>query len=341
MKTVKKTILLTASVVFLVAIPLLDASMGAPIELRLAHWASSLSRVQDDVKLGADWIEKRFPGRVKITIYPAQTLLPAASLYEGTAKGIADIAYVVPGWTPGRFPKTEVIDLPPGIPLASDASRVYWDFYKKFLTDEWNEVKVLGFNVQQPQGIHTKKTSVRTFKDIKGEKIRVYGVGKEIITAFGGVPVAMPMSEVYEATRLGVIDGVFAPFSAMKDYRLIETCFHHTVLDTYASPFFLVMNLKKYNVLPPDIKKTLDEEFPEYFMKEAGKISDRWEEIGRELVKKTPGHEFIILSPEEKSVWIERAKTINGPWASALEARGLPGKRLVEEKLRAIEKYVK
>jgi len=337
----KKMALLITSVVFLMAILLLGTSMGAPIELKMAHWASTESKIHEIMKAGANWIETRFPGKVKITIYPAQTLLSATAGYEGTVKGITDIAMVIPQWTPGRFPKTEVIDLPPGIPLAADATRVYWDFYKKFLTDEWKEVKVLSLHVQEPQGIHTKKTSIRTLEDIKGKKIRIYGIGKDIMIAFGGIPVAMPMSEAYEAIRLGVVTGIMCPFSVMKDYRLIEVCFHHTVLDIFASPFFVVMNLKKYDALPPEIKKALDEEFPEYLTKVAGKIHDQGEEIGRELVKKTPGHEFIILSPEEKSIWMERAKTVNGPWASALEARGLPGKRLVEEKLRAIEKYIK
>lgn len=337
----KRMALFVTFTVLVVGIPLLGFGKETQIELKMAHWASTESNIHKIMKAGADWIEKRFPGKTKITIYPAQTLLSATASYEGTISGITDIAMVIPQWTPGRFPKTEVIDLPPGIPLAADATRIYWDFYKKFLTDEWREVKVLSLHVQEPQGIHTKKTPIRTLKDIKGEKIRIYGIGKDIMTAFGGVPVASPMSEAYEVLRLGVVSGIMCPFSVMKDYRLIEVCFHHTVLDIFASPFFVVMNIKKYNALPPEIKKAFDEELPEYLTGVAGKLCDQSEEIARELVKKTPGHEFITLSPTEKSIWMESAKTVNGPWASALEGRGLPGKKLVEEKLRAIEKYIK
>jgi TRAP-type transport system periplasmic protein len=131
------------------------------------------------------------------------------------------------------------------------------------------------------------------------------------------------------------------PFSEMKWMRFIDVCFHHTDIHVLSTPLFNVMNLKKYNSLPPDIKKAFDEELPIYWNREAGKIWDHWEEVGKELVRKTPGQEFITLSPEEKVKWRERAMSINGAWASALEDRGLPGKKLIEEKVRTIQKYIK
>jgi len=337
----KTAALLGILVLFLLSTLSLDVSLGAPMELKMAHWSSPESKEHEITRAGADWIEKRFPGRLKITIYPAQTLLSATALYEGTVKGITDIAFVVPQWTPGRFPKSEVLDLPPGVPSSIDGTRVYWEFYKKFLADEWKEVKVLSFHMQVPQGLHTKKKPIRTFEDIKGEKMRVYGIGKNIMTAFGGVPVSMPMSEAYEAIRQGIVSGIMVPFAEMKGYRLIDVCFYHTIVDVFSSPFFIIMNKEKYNVLAPDIKKVFDEELADFWNTESAKIWDRWEEVGRDLVRKTAGHEFITLSPEEKKKWQERAKTVNDPWAAGLEAKGLPGKKLVEEKLRAIERYVK
>jgi TRAP-type C4-dicarboxylate transport system substrate-binding protein len=322
-------------------IPLIGTSKGAPIELKMAHWSAAGAREDQIMKIGAHWIEKRFPGQFKITIYPAQVLLSGVASYEGVVKGIADMSIIVPGWTPGRFPKTEVIDLPPGIPLAVDATRVYWDFYKKFLSDEWKEVKILGFYVQAPQSIHHKNKSIKNFEDMKGQKIRVYGVGKEIVTAFGGIPVSMPVPECYEAIRQGIVSGIMIPFVGLKIDRFSDVCFHSTVLDIYASPFFILMNIQKYNSLPSDIRKAFDEELTDYWTRESAKLWDRLEQESYEFMKKKPDHEIITLSPEEKKKWQERAMTINDPWASALEAKGLPGKMLVKEKYRAIQKYVK
>src|SRR5512135_264545 len=116
---------LTAVVLFLTAAPLLGISQGAPIELKMSHHGSSESKDNEIMKVGADWIEKRFQGGIKCTIFPSQTLLKAANAYDGTVNGIADIALVIPSWTEGRFPKTSAVDLPPAISTAVDGTRAY------------------------------------------------------------------------------------------------------------------------------------------------------------------------------------------------------------------------
>jgi len=329
------------SVMFLMAVPCLGAEKAPVIELKISHHGSPESKDNMIMKAGADWMEKRFPGRIKCTIFPSQTLLKAADAFQGTEKGIADISLVIPGWTEGRFPKSEVIDLPPAIPTAVDATRVYWEFYKKFLIDEWKTVKVLSVHEQMGQSVHTKRTRVKTLADFKGQKIRVTGTCKAVMDAFGGIPVVMPMPDCYDALRQGIVTGIMVPFTEMRSYRFIDVTFYHTKASIMASSFYIVMNLRKYNSLPPDMKKALDEELPPYWNDAAAKIWDMEEQQGIELVKKTPGHEYITLSPEEQRLWNEKAKATNGPWVKAMEAKGLPGKMLLEEKYKAIANYVK
>lgn len=322
--------------VFMVTIILLSGvDAQTPIELKLASWATVGMSSHEVVKAGAAWIENRFPGRVKVTIYPAQTLVPGPASYESTVKGVCDIACnLIPGWTRGRFPKTDVIDLAPNFQSSLEASLFYWDFFNKFLKDEWAGVKVLGLYVQPPMAFHMGKKPVYSFEDIKGEKMRVYGMGKDMMEAFGGIPVSMPLTEAFEAIRTGIASGLMTVFSDLPVLHLDEVCFYHTDVGVLASPLFHIMNLKKYNSLPSDIKKALDEELPAYWASEGGKIWDRWEEKGKELIRKSPRHQFISLTPGERAKWIERAMSINDKWASALEAKGLPGRKLVEEKVR-------
>jgi TRAP-type C4-dicarboxylate transport system substrate-binding protein len=330
-------------VIFLLLIPVLSASQEKVIELKLANWSPTEGKEQEICKAGADWIEKRFPGRVKVTIYPAQTLVAAAQMYDGTVSGITDIGYVVPAYTLGRFPKTSVIDLPPYISSSRVATPIYWDFYKKFLADEWKEVKVLSMHLIGTFNLHTKKDPIRTLEDIKGLKIRTYGgISNDMMSAFGGIPVAMPMSEAYEALRQGIVEGIIVPISEMRGYRLIDVTFYHTVgLDVLTSPHFLVMNLKKWNSLPPDIRKAFDEELTPYWNMESAKIWDRWMEMGLELVKKTPGHELIVLPAQERKRWIEKALTVNDLWLAKTKVKGIAAKTLLEEKLKAVSEYTK
>jgi TRAP-type transport system periplasmic protein len=68
--------------------------------------------------LAMEWakeIEKRTNGKVQITVFPGGTLTPADKCYDGVEKGISDIGMSVLAYTRGKFPLTEVIDLPIGI----------------------------------------------------------------------------------------------------------------------------------------------------------------------------------------------------------------------------------
>ncbi len=340
-KEMKKLALVIISTALLLTIPVPGSSAEAPIVLKMAHYHPVGGTIYEISQAGADWINKRFPGRVKVQVYPAQTLVSAAAGYESTVKGVCDIATcVVPGWTPGRFPKSEIIDIAPNFRSGEEATLTYWPFVKKFLLDEWKEVMVVGFLVQPAQSLHTK-AAVRTLDDLKGKKIRMYGIGKEIMAALGGTPVTMPITEAYEAIRTGVCSGIMTPFSELESSRLIDVTFYHVDCSIISAPFFHIMNLKKYNSLPADIRKALDEELPTYWNREAGKIWDRRDEEGRELARKKAGHELITLSPDEMTRWRERAVSINNAWAAALEAKGLPGKKLLEEKNRLMQKYIK
>ena len=67
--------------------------------------------------LAEEWckeIEKRTNGKVKFNYFPGATLTPAAQTYDSVEKGIADVGLSVLGYTMGKFPLTEVTDLPLG-----------------------------------------------------------------------------------------------------------------------------------------------------------------------------------------------------------------------------------
>jgi hypothetical protein len=162
--------------------------------------------------LATEWaqeIEKRTNGAVKITIFPGGTLTPADKCYDGVVKGISDIGFSVLAYTRGRFPLTEVTDLPLGIKSGVAATKVINAYYQKFKPAEFDDVQVMYFHGHGPGILHTKKP-VNTLDDLKGMKIRCTGMAAKIVTALGGVPVAMPMGETYDALSRGVVDGSMA-----------------------------------------------------------------------------------------------------------------------------------
>jgi TRAP-type transport system periplasmic protein len=151
--------------------------------------------------LSNEWakeIEKRTNGRVKVTVFAGGTLLGADKVYDGVVKGIADVGWVVLGATRGRFPLSEVLDLPIGYKTAFAASKMTNEYYNKFKPKEFDESQVMYLHAHGPIVLHSKK-AVNKLEDIKGLKIRSISLSAKIAAALGGTPVGMPVNEAYDA----------------------------------------------------------------------------------------------------------------------------------------------
>src|SRR3989304_877977 len=166
-------------------------------------------------------IEKRTNGRVKITVHTGGTLTPADKIYDGVVKGISDIGFSVLAYTRGRFPLSEVVDLPLGSGSGYASTKLINDFYNQFKPKEFGAVKVMYFHGHGPAIYHTKK-AVRKLEDLKGMKIRCTGLATRIVTLLGGTPVAMPMPETYDSLSKGVVEGTLNPQEALQGFKFGE-----------------------------------------------------------------------------------------------------------------------
>jgi TRAP-type C4-dicarboxylate transport system substrate-binding protein len=269
-------------------------------------------------------IEKRTNGRVKIAYFPGGTLTPAAQIYDGVVKGISDIGFSCFAYTRGKFPLTEVIDLPIGLKDGTTATRLINEYYKKFKPKEIDEVKVMYLHAHGPGMLHTKKP-VNKLEDLKGTKIRATGLASKIVTALGGSPVGTTMPETYDALRTGVAEGAMAPFEALQGFKWGEVINSSTVAygSGYSTGMFIVMNKNKWNSLPPDIQKIFTEVNEEWIEKQAR----AWDEIEKEGIDFTQkrGNKIIRLTKEEDARWAAAVKPIVDEYVKTTKAKGLPG----------------
>jgi TRAP-type C4-dicarboxylate transport system substrate-binding protein len=194
------------------------------------------------------------------------------------------------------------VDLPMGYPNGKVASRVAQEFAKVFKPKELSDVKVLYLHAHGPGLLHTKKP-VKKLEDLKGMKIRATGLSAKIVTALGGVPVAMPQGGTYEALKKGVVEGTFGPMEVLKGWKQAEVVKYTTECYSigYTTTFFVVMNLDKWNALPADMKKIFDEVSDKY-TDVHGKVWDKTDQEGRKYALSL-GNEFITLSDEESARW--------------------------------------
>lgn len=281
-------------------------------------------------------VEKRTKGRVKITYYPGAVLTPAAQTYDSVTNGIADIGESVLGYTKGRFPLTEVIDLPLGYKSGYVATKMINAYFKKFHPKEFNQVKVMYLHAHGPGILFTKKP-VHTLEDVKGMKIRSTGFSAKVVAALGGAPVAMPQTDSYEALRTGIVQGILNPMEAMKGWKIGEVV-NYTIENygsAYSTSFFVVMNKQKWNSLPPDVQKII-EGINEEWIEKQGKQWDEIDKEGRDFMVHRK-NKFIALSKEEDARWAEKVKPVINEYVSELKTKALPG----EEALKFCLDYLK
>lgn len=270
-------------------------------------------------------IEKRTNGRVKIIYYPAQTLVQAPWTYDGVVKGIADIGHFTPSHTRGLFPLLEVLDLPLGSNSGYWSVKVNNAFIEKFKPKELDQVHFLWASSPGPFIVHTSKTPVNRLEDLKGLKIRAGGVAEAVMRALGATPVAMPVTETYDALQKGVVDGLWLPNEALLNYRIAEVS-NYTTLNYGASTGSLslyAMNKKKWDSLPADIKKIFDD-----MSREQIEIQAKfWQGIDQEGIDfaNTKGHKFLKVSGEETARWTAAVKPVYDNWVNSVKAKGLPG----------------
>ncbi|HEX6959279.1 MAG TPA: TRAP transporter substrate-binding protein [Ferrovibrio sp.] len=327
--------------------PLSPAQAADQITLRVEHFLPPQSTAQ--VGLLEPWAKKVMAashGRLKIEIYPAMQLGgKPPQLYDQVKDGVIDAAWTLPGYTPGRFPTSEVFELPFMITTAAATSRALYEFYEKHLQKEFADVHPLAFHVHARGLIHTREKAVTKIEDLKGLKLRAptRRVG-QMLEELGATQIGMPVPQVPEALSKNVIDGAVVPYEVIVPLRVHELTKYHAQLDgkhgLYTSVFIFAMNKRKYDSLPADLKKAIDDNSGAALSQEAGRIWDQADVDGYEITKKAGG-QFTSIGGAEAERFRKAAEPVIAEWIADMNKRGFDGKTLYNDALSLIEKYSK
>jgi TRAP-type C4-dicarboxylate transport system substrate-binding protein len=322
------------AMMFLVAAGFLIPPPGAMAQTKPIEFTYSIffPAPHKNTVLADEWakeIGKRTKGRVKITLFPGGTLTPADKCYDGVVKGISDIGMSCLSYTRGKFPLSEVIDLPLGYKSGVAATNLVNAYYQQFKPKELDEVKVLYLHAHGPGILHMKK-AVSKLEDLKGMRIRSTGLSSKVVAALGGTPVAMPMGETYDALKRGMVEGSMAPQESLQGWKWGEVVKSTTESfgSAYSTAFFVVMNKEKWNAVPPEIQKIFEQVNKEWIAK-SGKNWDEIDKAGRDFTLKL-GNQIISLSPQENQRWAKAARPILDDYVSAMKTKNLPGEEALK-----------
>jgi TRAP-type C4-dicarboxylate transport system substrate-binding protein len=256
--------------------------------------------------LAADFckeIEKRTNGRVEMQFYPGGTLTTATKIFQGVVSGISDIGMSNISYNRGRFPVLEVLDLPLGFPSGYVNTHVVNDFAEKFKPKELQKVHVLYLHACGPNVLYTTKKPVRSLEDLQSLKVGSRGRIADVAKALGATPVGTDIADYYEGMTRGVIDAAFNPMNTLKDWKLGEIVRYATTPWKVGSmyTFYVVMNQRKWNSLPEDIKKVFNQVSAEWIEKTAHSWNEN-EINGATFLLKHKG-QIITLQDSEMARW--------------------------------------
>ncbi|WP_417586535.1 TRAP transporter substrate-binding protein [Pararhodobacter oceanensis] len=311
------------------------AASAQEVTLRLHQFLPAQANVPRLVlDVWADNVERDSGGRIEIERYHAMALGGTPpELMDQMLDGIADIIWTVNGYTPGRYPQTEVFELPFFVADARAASSALWQMYDEHMREDFAGVHMLGAWVHGPGMFHTS-TPVSVPADLQGMKIRGGSrMVNDLLTLVGAEPVGLPVTGIPEALSRGVIDGTTIPWEVTGSLRVQELVENHTEMEgtgLYTLTFSFAMNQDVYDGLPADLQEVIDNNSGLEFSIFAGGTQADADAPARAAAVER-GNTIVTVSNEDAEQWAEVVQPIYESWVADMDSRGLDGQALIDQ----------
>ncbi|MDO5058460.1 MAG: TRAP transporter substrate-binding protein [Neisseria sp.] len=312
------------------------AAEGGKIVLKVAHFWPATAMSQK--KVLEPWCEKiaqESNQQMTCQFYPAMQLGGTPpQLVDQVTDGVADIVWTLPGYTAGRFPSAEVMELPFLTKDGEKSSRVAWKLYEEFGQKDFEAVKPLAFNVHDRGQIHNNVRPITRVEDFKGLKLRApTRLTNKLVEALGATPVNIPMPSLAESVSKGVVDGYILPWEVVPTLKLHEMTKYHSEINApdpvlYSAVFSILMNKQRYESLPDNLKKVIDDNSGADFSASLGKAWDESIEGARKQGVEH-GNAVNTVSGNGLSGIEAAAQKVQADWIEEMKAKGYDGGAMV------------
>lgn len=326
----------------LLALSIAGASMSAQAAttLRMAHFWPGASGINQEIfEAWGEAVEEASDGELRVEVFPSGTLAKPDDIYEAAVNGIADIGITAQGYTAGRFPLSQIVELPGVATTATQGACVLQTLYDEgHLDEDYADTRPLFFFTTGPGGIHTIDTDVQVPSDLEGLRIRrPTAVAGEMLENMGANPVGMPAPDIYTAMQRGVIDGLSFPWEGLKGFRINELVNYHTEVPFYTLIFVATMSQRTYDSLSPEQQAVIDANSGMKWAENAGVVFDRLDVEGKQEARDA-GHTIReIEAPLEHPDWQQPLRDGIESYLAEVEERGLPAREVYETALAVSE----
>lgn len=319
------------ALVALIGVGVPATTVAQTVELKVATFVVPQHPYSKFLQEWADLIGKKSGGKVKVTIFPNSQMGPAPRMYDLARTGQADISWFVHGFTPGRFPLTDISNMPYLFGSGEIGSKVLNEpEIRAYLDKEHVGVHVLMLYTHQPGNVNMASKPIHTVADLKGQRIRFASpVVREFIAQLGGTPVGIPSPEIVENMQKGTLDGAFIDYGgAGIAFRMGPVTKYTTELYAYVVSFGTVINQSRWDSLDPATRKLIDETLEEMGGgAEAGRRFDSIDTPGKNAMIKA-GTQIITLTPEENAKFRAAGVAVTERVLADMETKGMPARKV-------------
>jgi TRAP-type C4-dicarboxylate transport system substrate-binding protein len=325
-------------VAVLAAATICQSAQAQQITLKFSHFVPATHGMQTDfIEPWAKALSEKTGGKVKVDIHAANSAFGNTARQADQVKaGATDIALGLRGIPRGRFERTSIFELPFVVGDAYSGSKAVWDLYKDgTLKPDYEGLKVLALMTHHGGLIHTRSKPVRSLEDLKGLRLRTPSDTVSAMLSFlGASPVGLPPGQIYENMQKNVIDGLVTVWDLVSWSKLNELVKFHTDARMYTAVFYVVMDQKRFDALPPDVQKAIDELSGDALVAQFGPWWDKWDADGLADAK-ARGNQIIPVSDEQRGQWRQQLQPMIDDYLADLERKGIKDARAIYEKAQA------
>jgi len=305
---------------------------AAEVTLRLHHFLPGQAPMQTNVfEPWAQEIAEASDGRIEIQIFPAMQLGgKPPQLAEQARKGIADITWTLTVYTPDRYPVAETMALPFMVTTAEESSVAMHKLMDEFGQGEYRGMKPLAYHTHAAGKFHMRDGAIAAQDDLAGKRIRSPNQSTgELLTALGAEPVFFPVTEMVVGLSNGVIDGCCLPYEVVPAFKLQDLTSYSSeaapgTRGLYSNSFAIVMNERRYEGLPDDLRGVIDAHSGIDLSRRVGQSFDEFEAVGRGVVE-AAGNAINVIPEDEIAAWRELAMPVHAAWQAKLDKAGRDG----------------
>jgi TRAP-type C4-dicarboxylate transport system substrate-binding protein len=298
---------------------MLPYSAGAePIKLKLAFFTSdSAILFKGGVKPFVDAVNAEAKGLVEIEVFFGGALGKGPAQQPQLVRdGVADIAYIIPGYTEEQFPDNAVVELPGLFRDQREASLIFTRLIAANKLRGYEDFVVLNAFTAEPHSINTRQP-IASLADLKGLRIRANNpIEAATFEKLGMHGIIMPVNQIPEAISSGTIDGAALPPAMLAEFGVGRLTSYHYMMHADAPSLALVMSRKTFASLPARAQNIIRKYSGEWAVARSNEFFEDINYKSMEQLKSDPKRRVIFPS-EADLVQIQAAfKSVIADWAA-------------------------